>query len=118
MTLHSTSFSFLFPMCFTLHLDQGLTGYPLFDSPLHRKAAGHELKSLNSLISCNIRSLHFPLMALANYLGYRVIVISKVRSLRGLPSSVHMMLLSVDTHTTRVTSPLPAPDRKRNAQIR
>jgi hypothetical protein len=45
---------------------------------LCRKAAGHELKSLNSLISCNVRSLHFPLMALANYLGYRVIVISKV----------------------------------------
>lgn len=43
-----------------------------------QKAAGHELKSLNSLISCNVRSLHFPLMALANYLGYRVIVISKL----------------------------------------
>jgi hypothetical protein len=87
MTLHSTLFSFLFTYVSLFTLDQGLTGYPLFGSLLYRKAAGHELKSLNSLISCNVRSLHFPLMALANYLGYRVIVISKVRSLRGLPPS-------------------------------
>jgi hypothetical protein len=87
---------------------------------LYRKAAGHELKSLNSLISCNVRSLHFPLMALANYLGYRVIVISKVRSFvarltfqRPRDASVN-----VDTHTARVTLHLPAPHRKRDAQIR
>eukprot|EP01088_Endostelium_zonatum_P013026 TRINITY_DN2737_c0_g1_i2.p1 TRINITY_DN2737_c0_g1~~TRINITY_DN2737_c0_g1_i2.p1 ORF type:complete len:1264 (+),score=298.63 TRINITY_DN2737_c0_g1_i2:79-3870(+) len=43
-----------------------------------QKSAGHELKSLNSLISCNIANLHFPLMAMIDYLGYRVVVISKL----------------------------------------
>ena len=40
------------------------------------KAAGHELKSLNKLIALYIPKVHFPLMALINYLGWRVIVIS------------------------------------------
>ena len=40
------------------------------------KAAGHELKSLNELIACYIPKVHFPLMGILNYLGWRVIVIS------------------------------------------
>eukprot|EP01114_Cavostelium_apophysatum_P016039 TRINITY_DN4498_c0_g1_i2.p1 TRINITY_DN4498_c0_g1~~TRINITY_DN4498_c0_g1_i2.p1 ORF type:complete len:936 (+),score=227.54 TRINITY_DN4498_c0_g1_i2:85-2892(+) len=40
------------------------------------KSAGHELKSLNELISCHIPKLHFPLMCLINYLGWRVMCIS------------------------------------------
>ncbi|KAL6041995.1 Histidine kinase A [Balamuthia mandrillaris] len=43
-----------------------------------QKAAGHELKSLNSLISCNVPNLHFPLMVLINYRGHRCIVMSKL----------------------------------------
>eukprot|EP01117_Protostelium_nocturnum_P009974 TRINITY_DN3553_c0_g2_i2.p1 TRINITY_DN3553_c0_g2~~TRINITY_DN3553_c0_g2_i2.p1 ORF type:complete len:1352 (+),score=427.65 TRINITY_DN3553_c0_g2_i2:374-4429(+) len=40
------------------------------------KAAGHELKSLISLISCQVPKLHFPFMSLVNFLGQRVICIS------------------------------------------
>lgn len=40
------------------------------------KAAAHELKGLISYYSCNIEGLHFPLMALIDYKGFRVIAIS------------------------------------------
>jgi Clustered mitochondria len=42
------------------------------------KAAGHELKSLNALIACNVPNLHFPLMALVDIFGNRVIAVSKL----------------------------------------
>lgn len=37
-----------------------------------------ELNSLNALISTNVPNLHFPLMALVNAYGYRVIAVSKL----------------------------------------
>jgi hypothetical protein len=40
------------------------------------KVAGHELNSFNQLISCHIHPLHFPLLALFSFRGYRVIVTS------------------------------------------
>eukprot|EP01133_Synstelium_polycarpum_P011483 gene11483-13388_t len=42
------------------------------------KAAGHELKSINALVSCGVPNLHFPLMCLINYRGFRLIVISEL----------------------------------------
>ncbi|EFA79915.1 hypothetical protein PPL_06735 [Heterostelium album PN500] len=42
------------------------------------KAAGHELKSINALVSCGVPNLHFPLMCLLNYRGFRLIVISEL----------------------------------------
>ncbi len=43
-----------------------------------QKAASHELKSLNALISAAVPSLHFPLMCVFMCKGYRVVVISKL----------------------------------------
>ncbi|PRP86383.1 hypothetical protein PROFUN_05524 [Planoprotostelium fungivorum] len=40
------------------------------------KVAGHELKSLNQLFSLWIRDLHFPMMILLDYRGYRLIAMS------------------------------------------
>eukprot|EP00026_Physarum_polycephalum_P001577 Phypoly_transcript_01579.p1 GENE.Phypoly_transcript_01579~~Phypoly_transcript_01579.p1 ORF type:complete len:1064 (+),score=124.40 Phypoly_transcript_01579:78-3269(+) len=40
------------------------------------KAANAELRALMSFMSCNISGLFFPLMALIDYLGYRVIATS------------------------------------------
>ncbi|EGG24954.1 hypothetical protein DFA_03199 [Cavenderia fasciculata] len=42
------------------------------------KGAGHELKSINALVSCGVPNLHFPLMCLLNYRGFRLIVISEL----------------------------------------
>ena len=43
-----------------------------------QKAAGHELKSVNSLLSCSLSNLHFALMCLIDYRGFRFIVTSKL----------------------------------------
>lgn len=40
------------------------------------KVAGHELKSLNQLFSLWLRDLHFPMMILLDYRGYRLIAMS------------------------------------------
>mmetsp|Transcript_7050 Transcript_7050/g.17843 ORF Transcript_7050/g.17843 Transcript_7050/m.17843 type:complete len:699 (+) Transcript_7050:175-2271(+) len=40
------------------------------------KAAGNELKGLISYFSCGIDDLHVPLMALVDYMGFRLIAIS------------------------------------------
>jgi hypothetical protein len=40
------------------------------------KAAAHELKGLIGYYSCNIPGLNFPLMALIDYKGFRVIAMS------------------------------------------
>ena len=37
------------------------------------KAAGQELKSLLELMDCRVQGLHFPLMVLIDYRGYRLI---------------------------------------------
>ncbi|GAM22133.1 hypothetical protein SAMD00019534_053080 [Acytostelium subglobosum LB1] len=50
------------------------------------KAAGHELKSINALVSCGVPNLHFPLMCLVNYRGFRLIVISE------LPINAHTLV--------------------------
>ncbi|KAF2077296.1 hypothetical protein CYY_001421 [Polysphondylium violaceum] len=42
------------------------------------KAAGHELKSINSLVSCAVPNLHFPLMCILNFRGFRLSVISEL----------------------------------------
>eukprot|EP01132_Coremiostelium_polycephalum_P005399 gene5399-6734_t len=42
------------------------------------KSAGHELKSINALVSCGVPNLHFPLMCLLNFRGFRLIVISEL----------------------------------------
>ncbi|KAL6067106.1 Clu domain-containing protein [Balamuthia mandrillaris] len=36
------------------------------------KAAGHEIKSMNALLECNIAELHLPLVVCVDYWGYRV----------------------------------------------
>lgn len=43
-----------------------------------QKAAGHELKALNALISASVANLHFPLMCLVTYRGHRVVVVSRL----------------------------------------
>lgn len=40
------------------------------------KAAAHELKGLKAYINCDIENLHFPLFALIDYKGWRVIASS------------------------------------------
>lgn len=40
------------------------------------KAAAHELKGLKAYINCDIQNLHFPLLALIDYKGWRVIASS------------------------------------------
>lgn len=40
------------------------------------KAASHELKGLMSYYSCNIKGLAFPLMAVIDYKGFRVLALS------------------------------------------
>jgi hypothetical protein len=40
------------------------------------KVAGHELKSLISYVNCEVKDLHFPLMALVDYRGYRILAMS------------------------------------------
>jgi hypothetical protein len=40
------------------------------------KAAAHELKGLIGYYSCNIPGLNFPLMAMIDYKGFRVIAMS------------------------------------------
>lgn len=44
------------------------------------KIAGHELKALNSLVSLgeDIQDLHYPMMALIDYRGYRLIALSQL----------------------------------------
>ena len=37
------------------------------------KAAGHELRGLISYYQCHMKNLHFPLMVLVDYMGYRLI---------------------------------------------
>mgnify|MGYP002480243165 CR=1 FL=1 len=37
------------------------------------KACGHELKGLMSYVDCRIRGLHFPLMVIIDYQGWRLI---------------------------------------------
>ncbi|KAL6072242.1 Clu domain-containing protein [Balamuthia mandrillaris] len=37
------------------------------------KAAGHELKGLMEYMDCRVKGLHFPLMVLVDYRGYRLI---------------------------------------------
>ena len=40
------------------------------------KIANHELKSLDNLLNCNVNNLHYPLLAIIDYRGYRLIAIS------------------------------------------
>lgn len=42
------------------------------------KAAGHELKGLISFYNSNVEGLNFPLMALIDYLGFRVVALTIV----------------------------------------
>jgi Clustered mitochondria len=42
------------------------------------KAANQELIALNQLFQLAIKDLHFPLMSLVTYLGYRLIAVSIV----------------------------------------
>eukprot|EP01133_Synstelium_polycarpum_P007370 gene7370-8589_t len=42
------------------------------------KAAGHELKGLMGYFNCNIEGLYLPLMALIDYMGYRLIATSQL----------------------------------------
>ena len=37
------------------------------------KSAGHEFLSLMELIDCRVKGLHFPLIVLVDYLGYRLV---------------------------------------------
>eukprot|EP00026_Physarum_polycephalum_P000649 Phypoly_transcript_00650.p1 GENE.Phypoly_transcript_00650~~Phypoly_transcript_00650.p1 ORF type:complete len:1327 (+),score=210.69 Phypoly_transcript_00650:37-4017(+) len=48
------------------------------DDIVAAKTAGHELKGLSALISCNIPNLHFPLVCVINYKGYRALVFTRV----------------------------------------
>lgn len=41
-----------------------------------RKIGGHELKGLMSYYNCQIPGLHFPLMALIDFKGFRLIASS------------------------------------------
>lgn len=43
-----------------------------------QKAASHEIKALNALISTNTSRLHFPLMALFSCRGFRLMCVSKL----------------------------------------
>lgn len=38
------------------------------------KAADHERRGLQALLGCYIANLHFPLVTLVDYLGYRIFV--------------------------------------------
>lgn len=40
--------------------------------------SGHEIKSLNALLECNIRDLHLPMMVILDYYGYRLIAQSSL----------------------------------------
>lgn len=40
------------------------------------KIGGHELKGLMSYYSCQVKGLHFPLMALIDFQGFRLISVS------------------------------------------
>jgi Clustered mitochondria len=40
------------------------------------KVAGHELKGLQQYSACGIDALHFPLMAVITYKGFRVVAVS------------------------------------------
>ena len=40
------------------------------------KIANHELKSLDNLLSCKIEDLYFPLLAIIDYRGFRLVAIS------------------------------------------
>ena len=40
------------------------------------KVAGHLLKSIEALSSCKVKGLHFPLIALVDYRGYRLVAMS------------------------------------------
>ena len=42
------------------------------------KSFGHELKSMQALLSCNIPTIHFPLMMICEYRGHKVMVVSKL----------------------------------------
>ena len=42
------------------------------------KSFSHEIKSMESLLSCNITALHFPLMMICEYRGFKVMVITKL----------------------------------------
>lgn len=65
-----------------------------------QKAAAHELKSLNALISAAVPGLHFPLMCVFMVRGYRVVVISK------LPISGSTLVYgSADAGRTVLTDP-------------
>ena len=37
------------------------------------KAAGHEILALNELVTCNVKGLHFPIMMIMDYYGYRLV---------------------------------------------
>ncbi len=51
----------------------------LFDDPAAAaKVAGHDLKGLNCYVNCNIEGLCYPLMALLDYRGQRLIAISLI----------------------------------------
>jgi Clustered mitochondria len=40
------------------------------------KVAGHELKGLISYFNLSLKEVHFPIMSLVDYLGFRVIAMS------------------------------------------
>src|SRR3990167_5872583 len=40
------------------------------------KIASHELKSLDNLLNCQVVGLHFPLLSLIDYRGFRLIAVS------------------------------------------
>jgi hypothetical protein len=54
---------------------------------LVQKEAGHQLKGLTALVTAGVQTLHFPLMALIEYRGFRLIAMSV------LPISPHTLCL-------------------------
>ncbi|KAL6047732.1 hypothetical protein QOT17_021474 [Balamuthia mandrillaris] len=62
-----------------IRFTEGETTYHLYKTDDYaQKAAAQELKSLNALMACGVSALHFPLVVLVNYLGYRLLVASRL----------------------------------------
>ncbi len=61
------------------HIQFAIDEKGLFDDPAAAaKVAGHDLKGLNCYVNCNIEGLCYPLMALLDYRGQRLIAISLI----------------------------------------
>lgn len=47
-----------------------------YDEEAAAKIAGHELKGLSNLFNCGIVGLHYPMVAIIDYLGFRLIAMT------------------------------------------